>query len=147
MADNSKKHEIYAQYRKDLLVRQLSNSESLDKAVLSLSTAFLGLSLTFIRDITPVESTVGLCLLISSWGLFCIAIVGTLASFSTSQFGIKKQLEYAEKFYLENKEEFFNKPNPLAKVTDFLNLFSSICFILAVLFTTAYVGINLITGG
>jgi len=144
--DREQRESLYAEYRKELLAAQRSNSESLDKAVLSLSTAFLGFSLAFIRYIIPVEASTCLFLLKFSWALFCVAITSTLVSFLTSQIGIIKQLKYAEKSYLENNKAFNNKTTRLAGITIFINVFSSIIFILAVLFTIIYVWINLKIG-
>jgi len=52
--EGKRREEIYAETRKDLLTRQLSNSEKFDGAILTLSTAALGVSLTFIKDIVPL---------------------------------------------------------------------------------------------
>ena len=54
MCDMKERQRLYEEYRKDLLARQLSNAQNFDKAVLSLSTAGLGFSLAFIKDIIPL---------------------------------------------------------------------------------------------
>ena len=58
---------LLAETRADLLKRQLSNSENYDKAVISLSTAFLGLSLAFLKDLVPIQRAEWLWLLYGSW--------------------------------------------------------------------------------
>jgi hypothetical protein len=42
---------MYSEVRQDLLKRQFSNAENFDKAILSLSTAGLGFSLAFLKDL------------------------------------------------------------------------------------------------
>ena len=51
----AEKLKLLAETRADLLKRQLSNSENYDKAVISLSTAFLGFSLAFLKDLVPIH--------------------------------------------------------------------------------------------
>lgn len=46
---------IYASTRQDLLSRNLSNSETYDNAILTLSTGILGISMAFIKDIVPLK--------------------------------------------------------------------------------------------
>jgi len=50
-ADQESRSKLYREYYAELLKRQLSNSENADRAILSVSTAALGFSLAFIKDI------------------------------------------------------------------------------------------------
>lgn len=137
------RQELYAETRKDLLTRQLSNSERFDGAILTLSTAALGISLTFVKEVVPVEKAQCLALLVISWWLFGLAIVSTMVSFLASQLGIKRQLHYAEEYYLNNKEEFLTKENNPAKLTEALNYVSGLLFVAAVILTIVFVSTNL----
>lgn len=141
--DQKRREGLYAETRKDLLTRQLSNSEKFDGAVLTLSTATLGVSLTFIKDIVPLNKVQDICLLKMSWWLFGLAILSTLFSFLASQLGISTQLKYAEEYYLNSKSEFLNKTNLWAKATDFFNYAAALFFILALIFTIVFVSTNL----
>lgn len=134
---------IYSETRKDLLNRQLSNSENFDKAIISLSTAGLGLSLAFIKDIVKIPEAHCLVLLYFSWSLFGAAIISTILSFVSSQSGINKQLYFAEEYYLEKKEEFINKRNWQAQITNYLNIFSGIVFVGAIILTVIFVISNI----
>lgn len=134
---------IYSETRKDLLNRQLSNTENFDKAIISLSTAGLGLSLAFIKDVVKIPEARYLVLLYFSWSLFGVAIVSTILSFVSSQSGINKQLYFAEKYYLEEKEEFINKRNWQAQITNYLNIFSGIVFVGAIILTVIFVISNI----
>lgn len=137
---------LYSETRQDLLTRQLSNSQSYDRAILTLSTAGLGFSFTFIKDIVPLNQADSLNLLIISWVLFACTIFCTLISFFTSQFAIKKQLIFAEKYYLEKREEYLYKRNWLSILTELLSYFSMVVFLFALIFTIVFVSTNLIGG-
>ena len=141
--ERKKREELYAETRKDLLTRQLSNSEKFDGAILMLSTAALGLSLAFIKDVVSFEKAQMTGWLIASWWLFGCAIVSTLSSFIASQLGIRKQLTYAEKYYLNEKNEYLTKRNIPARMTDFLNCASAILFVIALVCTIIFVSENL----
>lgn len=134
---------LYAETRKDLLVRTLSNSEKYDAAILTLSMAALGLSLTLIRAGMGQKPAHGLCLLLS-WWFFGLAIVVTICSFFSSNSAINKQLDYAKEYYLENKEESLSKTNVSDMLTNALNYISGILFILGVGLTLVFVSTNLL---
>ncbi len=125
------RQKMYDEFRDELYKRELSNSEGFDKAILSLSSAGLAISLTFIKSIVPINEAIYVYWLYSSWFFFGVAIISTLLSFMFSNQGLKTQLELAEQYYLQNKEDAFNKPHWFAKATDVSNLLSGVVFILA----------------
>ncbi|MBI3774774.1 MAG: hypothetical protein HY273_04345 [Gammaproteobacteria bacterium] len=141
--DLKARQRLYAETRKDLLTRQLSNSERYDGAILTLSTGVLGLSLAFIKDIASVCTAHDLILLTMSWWMFGLAIISTLTSFLASQLGIKRQLFYAERYYLYEEDEYLVKPNIPARATDVINYISGLSFIAAILLTIVFVSANL----
>lgn len=132
---------LLAETRADLLKRQLSNSENYDKAILSLSTVFLGLSLTFLKNFVPHPLACTVWLLYCSWGALATAVVATVLSFLVSQRAIDVQLKKAEAYYL-NADETALRKSVIARVTDWINLGSGIAFVSGVLLTTAFVIMN-----
>ena len=144
--DMEERKKIYSSTKQDLLTRNLSNSEKYDNAILTLSSGILAISLAFIKDIVPLDKAFYIFLLIASWCLFGAAIVSTLVSFVLSQIAIKRQLEYAGKYYLENKEEYLTKKNRPAFLTDVVNYISGILFIFGIVTTIIFVSLN-IQGG
>ncbi len=90
---NEERKRLHDSLRDELFKRQLSNSENLDRAILMLSSAGLGLSLVFVKDLVPLAQADCMCILYFSWFLFGFAILSTIVSFFVSQQGIKKQLE------------------------------------------------------
>ena len=140
---SQERKDLFANCRKDLLTRQLANSENLDKSILSLSTASLGFSLAFIKEIVSVDQAINVYLLQLSWLCFVCAIVSTMASFVVSQRGINKQLFFAEQYYLMQKDEYLDKTNWLSKVNDWLNAFSIAVFTCGIILTVVFVWTNL----
>ena len=136
--------------RDDLFKRQLSNSETLAKAILSLSSAGLGLSLLFLKysgksDLEAIK-VVDVHLLYWSWGAFFLTIVFTLVSFVTSQIGIKKQLKLNQRYYLERDEKVIKEKNWWALFTPLLSYSSVGSYIVALYLTVKFVKRNTIGG-
>ncbi len=133
---------LHASTRQDLLTRNLSNSEKYDSAILTLSTGILGLSLAFIKDVVPLNTAELVHLLKASWWLFGASIISTVTSFSVSQIAIKRQLDYADKYYREGKTEYLEKKNVPALITEYVNYISGILFIAGILATVVFVSVN-----
>ncbi|MBU1100243.1 MAG: hypothetical protein KKA84_07540 [Bacteroidetes bacterium] len=143
MDNKEENKKIYASFREYLLKSQISNSENFDKSILSLSSAALGISLAFIKDVVNLQIAQHTILLKISWILFTISIIATMLSFMTSQKSITVQLDYAEKYYLEEKMEYLNKNNWWTTVTIFLNNSSAFVFVIAIIFTVLFVILNI----
>ena len=138
--ERQKLHDIL---REELFRRQLSNSQILDRSILSLSSAGLGLSSVFVSNLVPLAEAAFRYLLYLSWGLFGLAIISTLVSLFVSQKGIDKQLKLNRQYYLENKEEVINQKNLWAKATSCLSYVSAIVYILAAFFMVLFIGLNI----
>jgi hypothetical protein len=137
---------LYAEARADLLKRQLSNSENADRAILSVSTAALGFSLAFLKDIIPLQEASSPYLPYVSWALFVLSIVLTLLSFFTSQKAIDEQLVLAHRYYIDRDDDAATlRPNS-AKLTDILNKSGAAFLVVGLLVTCAFVGVNLWKG-
>ncbi len=139
------RQKLHDTLRDDLFKRQLSNSENLDRAILMLSSAGLGLSLIFVDNLASVDKADCMCLLYFSWALFGSAILSTLVSFFISQQGIKKQLEMNRQYYLGRKEEVINQKNEWAIATERLNYVSALTYIFAAFFLVLFIALNLDT--
>ena len=142
---DEERRNLYNQSRNELLRRQLSNSQILDKSILSLSTAGLGFSVAFIKNVVSLTPATSLRLLHLSWLMFILAIICTLISFLTSQESIKKELKRIYKYYLRKKEEVLNQRNLPAQITSWLSWASVIFYIAAISFTAGFIALNLNT--
>lgn len=139
--ESQQRRRLHDTARELLLDRQSSNSESYDKAILTLSSAFLGLSLTFIKEILPAGPVIAACLLYLSWVAFAAAIVITLASFRVSDAALTQRLGLNEDYYLKGIESAADRTG-LAVAVDWLNNIAGGLFILGVVLTVAFVMAN-----
>lgn len=133
---------LYQETRKDLLARQMQNSINYDKAILSLSTGALALSVAFINKVVQLATAEWRLLLLASWWLFVAALLSTLISFITSQKGIDLQLAYAEKGYMEFQDEYLRKTNHWAKWTVGLTYISGSLFVAAMIAMIVFISMN-----
>ena len=127
----------------ELSRRQLSNSENLGRAILSLSIAGLAFSLAFIKDVVSPDVVTNLYLLHGSWWAFALAIVTTLVSYHTSQAGLEKQ-------FAQIRNDFAGKKNPklehkerrLFMITKWLGYFSHGFYLTAIGLTIIFIQTN-----
>ena len=140
---DEERRKLHDALRDELFRRQLSNSQILDRSILSLSSAGLGLSSIFVRSLVPLAEAACRCLLYFSWILFGLAIISTLVSFFVSQSGIKKQLELNQQYYLEKKEEVINQRNLWDEATFCLSYISVIAYTFAAFFMVLFIALNI----
>lgn len=134
--------EIYLDERKLLVEAQQVSYQQFDKYILTLSTGFLSLSVTFLKDIFPQTEIICKGILITSWILFSASILITLLSFLASQQAYTRQLNITEDYYIREKTEALQAKNGWATTTKILNICSAVIFVLAVLTTVYFVSIN-----
>ncbi len=139
----SENQKLFAERRKELVDRQLSNSEALDKAVLTLSSSGLAISISFIRYIIDLESAIKTNLLFTSWALFALAIICTITSYLIGQKAIEKSIDISYKYYIEDDDRYENVIPLSSRINDKINLLSSVFFIMAVVSVVSFVAINL----
>ena len=159
--DNNERREILKHALDQINASLLSNSQMLDKAILSLSSAGLGVSLAFIKNVVPLDKATNLYLLYLSWGTFVGAIAGTLVSFLASQCGLEEQanqvndeLEYMDDEQviifpegvddneLEDKDKETDASDRPFQVSKWLTRFSLVCYIAAIIFTVFFILCN-----
>lgn len=133
----------YKIYVDEVNKRLLSNSEAFDKAVLTLSSSFLGLSLIFYRSVIPEGDVYCIEYLKYSWVSFVVAIISTVLSFFASQASLKDEAFYAERYYNFNDDDYENKQSKWTRITEFLNLVSAFGFILGVVLMFMFVTKNI----
>lgn len=143
MSSDSERNDIYQRTRDDLLKRHLSNSENRDRAILTLSSAGLALSVTAFRYIVDPEHIIAIPLLLVIWGLFVVAIVLTLISFHVSQRAINVQLKLAEDYYLNKNESALHRRNLPSMVNDWLGVGSTAVFLFAIVCFVVFFSLNM----
>jgi hypothetical protein len=74
-------------------------TDSFDKAMLTLSSAALGVSLAFIKDIVPLGHITWKAALVLSWIAFALCIIVTVVSFRVSIRGHKHRRDLLDEIY------------------------------------------------
>lgn len=140
---NEQTLKIYDEYTRHLLECRRLSFEHFDKAILTLSSGGLGLSITFIHNIVSPYSAINKIALVTAWVSFALSVLSTLVSFITSQFAFDRQISLAEEYYVKNNEEALKKRNKPALVTRLLNIMSAFFFIMAVSSLLCFVSTNI----
>lgn len=129
--------------RAELLKRQLSNSESYDKAILSLSSAALALSLTAIKFVIPLNLATNLWAIQTSWVLFLVTVICSLSAYLIGNGAINKQLSIEEDYYIKGLVKAQTEKNWLSIVNSKLNTFTGIVFVVAISLVIFFVTVNI----
>ena len=141
--EQEQRQRLYKSYRDELLKRDLSNTESYDKAVLFLSSAALGVSTSTIDTFVPLNTANQLILLKYGWGLLALTVIFSLAAYLISNKAIKIELEHAEKYYLEEKDEFLNKKNKYRGANTAVNYSVGVTLSLALVLIMYFIFLNI----
>jgi len=140
-SNDNLKYKVYLEERKLLVDAISEGARSFDKTILALASGAFGLSLTFIRQISPNIKSGTVFLLICAWVGFCISLLFTLSSFLTSQSACLKQIKILEVEYLNNQSDHDKKANLKNKAsvcTWWLNILSISTFIIGVIFLAIF---------
>ena len=114
--------------------------QEFDKAVLALAAGLLGISLSFIKDIVPLQLAIGLPMLYTSWFFAIGAIILTLASFRASQKAFNDQLPVLLAEYMKPDQP--QKPTRAAIFTRWLTYCEAACFLVSVTLTIGFAVLN-----
>lgn len=138
----SDEYELYYKEEEELSKRELSNIENFDKAILSLSSAGLGLSLVFIKNVVELAKANYVFILHASWLMFVLAITSTLLSYLFAQRALDRQREFNEKYYLEGDEKAGQQISCASRLTRFSSYVSVFTYVLAVFGTALFIWFN-----
>ena len=144
--EQGRANEMFDSLRDELLKRDLSNTENYDKSILTLSAASLGLSLTAIRFVVPLESANHLWLVVLGWLLLLVSIISSLVAFLVGNKAIAIQVKNAEDYYLKCMREAFDRNNIYSKINSFLNYATGFVFAIAITAIVAFVTLNISSG-
>ncbi|PSV02573.1 hypothetical protein C0W80_07600 [Photobacterium leiognathi subsp. mandapamensis] len=135
--------ELHRIYLDELHKRQLLNSDNYDKAILTLSSSGLAISLTFIKDIVPLSQAEFLWLIKFGWIFFLISIVISLLAYITSNKAIDVEMDKAERFYDNGNEAARFEKNNFSIINKYLNYFTGLSFVVALIAIVMFVILNL----
>lgn len=113
------------------VVTSRSESEKFDKGVLTLSSIFLGFTLTFVDKIVPLHAAWYKWMLFMSWISFFASIISILVGLLVNQKSMLQIINNARKYLIERNANYSNfAHNKLNRVADRLNFVSLILFVL-----------------
>ena len=137
--------QLHDEYRRKVWEDSKSGSENFDKYLLTFSSGALALSLSFIKDVVHVENVQSFSLLIVSWICFLACILITLISFRISLTALERMVPCLNDFYLNNDPEAYNRhlASFWSKAVDWCAYLGILFFVLGLVFTMWFVGINL----
>ena len=107
-SSDDRKYKVYLEERKSLIDAKREASRLFDRAILTLAAGAFGLSLTFIRQISPTIQSGTLFLLICAWAGFCISLLSTLISFLTGQSACSRQIKILETVYFPEDSRYLD---------------------------------------
>lgn len=147
MADGNQKEgrRLFAEYRAELLKRQFSNSEAYDKALLTMSSGLLGLSIAFVKD-ASVRTDTYLWLLYLSWVLLALTTSTTVINFLLGNIAIEQQIKLASRYYLEGDSSAFKKTT-IGRAVDILNALAGFFFACGLVATILFACLEVKTVG
>lgn len=93
-------YRAYEQYYRDATEAGRADSAAYDRSLLTLASAFLLVSITFISDVTPLAEASHVWLLQVGWGFLVLTILVTLTSFQVAEFTRAKLILKAREYYL-----------------------------------------------
>jgi hypothetical protein len=138
--DDRLPHDLYLEERKLLLDLQKANTEQFDKAILTVSSGAIGLSIVFMYNLIPdpIESTKA-CL-IGGWFLLLLSILAMIASFLFGQWACDQRIDVIN-------SSACGDPCPVFRVdwawwTRTLNLFAFLFFVLGVAAILTFASVN-----
>lgn len=125
--DQKERRRLYEQQIEIARDNQNKMSDEFDRNLLALSSGALGVSLAFIKDIVPFKGAGFRCSLYASWISFSICVLSTLMSFRFSMNANSVYMDYLYKYYIENRQEYFNRRSGWS-------IANTVCAILGVVF-------------
>jgi hypothetical protein len=134
--------ELYDKHEQQAWQDIQTTTDRFDQSMLTLSSAALGVSVAFIKDIVPFAQAVWSLLLYASWICFSLCIVVTVLSFQVSRAALKQHLDYLKRCYLDGDRRFFNKQSLAAKMLPVMSWTAATFFVLGIVSTLVFCGVN-----
>ncbi len=137
-------HDEYLKRRDELLGIRMDSFSSFDKAILSLSTGSLALSITFLEKIGAPFSHLTFVLIVLAWISFFLVILFNLASYHFARANMDRKISDLDRRYTADlkTEKPDTSPEPTFwqnRATSYCNSGAFITFCAGVLFFVLYI--------
>lgn len=120
---------------------QKASEEKYDAILTTLGSGFLALSVTFIKDVVPLETAEWLWLLYLSWFAFGLTIILTVTSLGAGYSAVQWHLRHLRPDEYPNPDVL--RRNPWSHAIRCMNVSSGAAFILGVVLTVTFVVSNI----
>lgn len=101
------------------------------------------ISLTFIKDIVSLDKADFLWLIQLGWVFFLISMVTSIFAYFVSNKAIDREMNKAEKYYVNGDELAFSEQNHFSTVNNILNYITGLAFVVAIIAIVMFVILNL----
>ena len=137
---------LYERSRDELLALKRANAEVYDRSIMTLSSFLLAASLSFIREIVPLQNAKFIFIIQGSWICFGLSIISTIISFMYGQAAISLLLKTAENYYLNHDHEAYIISQKTEKKLVLVSLMSGTFFVMGAAMSIIFVIVNTIQG-
>jgi hypothetical protein len=120
-----------------------SSSDEYDKSILTLSSAMLGLSLTFMKDIVPIAQITHRYSLYVSWICFAVSVLSVICSFRLSIPAHCAHLKCLDDYYLRDDEAALSRKSGWSLIVECFNWASGLFFVRGLASSAYFVFANL----
>ena len=132
--------EGWIEYRKSLLEQKSKSDDDFEKYITFIASGALGLTLTFMENISPLKSAIHKWLIAVGWVLLAITLLLNLFShFLSSRYTAKSIDEIDDEINYDELRENLNKRN---KIIECLNISSILALFIGIIFILIFVIIN-----
>lgn len=130
----------YISERNRLIEAKQEAARSYDRAILTLSSGAIALSITFLQFITPTK--LSLWFLYASWFGFAVAIGFIVVSFLASQRATEVEIEHLDEWYEQGTTLADQPANPYTRRIRYLNRTAAAAFLAGVILFGLFAGFN-----
>lgn len=124
--------DLYLKHVTQAWTDQQASSDSFDNNLLTFSSAALGLSIAFIKDIVPLEQAEWLKFLYGSWIAFAVCIVVTVFSFQIAAQAQRAHTIALADYYLKSDASALTRSSAWSKLLPVCSLLGSLCLLVGI---------------
>ncbi len=135
---DKRRRDLYDAHLKQTWQDIQSSTDSFDKSLLTVSSAALGFSVAFIKDIAHLPTAAWRPVLYASWLCFAACIVITVFSFRLSVTALNRQLEYLNQYYEKKNESFLTKKSTAGIMLDVFTWLAASLFLGGIICTMIF---------
>jgi len=136
--DDKRRQELYDAHLKQTWQDIQSSTDDYDRNLLTVSSAVLGLSVGFIKDIVHFPTAVWHLVLYASWVCLAACIVVNVLSFRLSVIALKKHLGYLYEYYIKKNDEYLTKKSAAEKALEWSTWTAGVCFFAGIICTVVF---------